>query len=58
MSSEGTLLLVAVLTLIISALTFFRPALRLMWQHWLRYRWYRTVVALREDQTQPRVSSV
>ena len=22
-----------------------------MWHHWLRYRWYRTVVSFREDRT-------
>jgi hypothetical protein len=39
------------LTLVFSALTFFRPILRSLWRKSLRYRWYRAVVALREDRS-------
>lgn len=55
MSNEGILLLIATLTLVFSALTFLKSPFRLLWSQWLRYRWYRTVIALREDRTHARV---
>ena len=55
MSREDVLLTVAVLTLMFSVLTFLRPFLRSIWKNWLRFRWYRTVVALSEDRSYTRV---
>ena len=51
MGNEEVLLLVAVLTLIFSALTFFKPVFKGIWSHWLRFWWYRAMVALREDRS-------
>ena len=51
MSTDSTLLLIGGLTLVFSALTFFRPILGSLWRKWLRFWWYRAVVALRENRS-------
>ena len=55
MSRDDVLLTIAVLTLLFSALNFFSPFLRRTWKNWLQFRWFRAVVALREDRSYTRV---
>ena len=46
--------MIEILTLIfagVAATAATTPLFRRIWRHWLRYRWYRTVVALREDRS-------
>ena len=44
-------LLFSALAALFAGLALFKPLFKLTWNNWLRYRWYRTVVALREDRT-------
>ena len=43
-------LLFSALAALFAGLTFLKPLFKLTWNNWLKYRWYRTVVALREDR--------
>lgn len=52
MPSEYTLLVLAV---VFSALALFMPWLKGLQTHWLRFLWYRVVVALREDRSYTRL---
>lgn len=44
-------LLFSALAALFAGLALFKPVFKGIWNQWLRYRWYRTVVALREDRT-------
>ena len=44
-------LLFSALAALFAGLALFKPLFKLTWNNWLKYRWYRTVVALREDRS-------
>ena len=47
-------LLFSALAAVFGGLAVSKPLFKLVWNHSIRYRWYRTVVALREDRTHAR----
>ena len=44
-------LLFSALAAVFGGLTVFKPLLKAIWRHWLRFWWYRVMVALREDRS-------
>ena len=48
-------LLFSALAALFGGLTVFKPLLKAMWRHWLRFWWYRAMVALREDRSHHRL---
>lgn len=44
-------LLFSALAALFGGLTVFKPLLKSIWRHWLRFWWYRAMVALREDRS-------
>ena len=48
-------LLFSALAAVFGGLTVFKPLLKAIWRHWLRFWWYRAMVALREDRSHYRV---
>ena len=56
--SEGDIvrltLLFSALAAVFGGLAVSKPLFKLVWNHWIRYRWYRSMVALREDRTYAR----
>ena len=43
--------MIEILTLIFAGVAATTPLFRRVWRHWLRFRWYRMVVALRENRS-------
>ena len=43
--------MIEILTLIFAGVAATTPLFRRVWRHWLRFRWYRMAVALREDRS-------
>ena len=48
-------LLFSALAALFGGLTVFKPLLKAVWRHWLRFWWYRAMVALREDRSYTRL---
>ena len=57
--SEGDIvrltLLFSALAAVFGGLALFKPVFKGIWRHWLRFWWYRAMVALREDRSHHRV---